>query len=136
MVAGTPFANYQLVGAQVAPTLNGVNTLLANNHIETDFGSNAQSNGPGNPSSSCITCHFLASIGSCNTSGKYINRASIFQNYGSTGYQTGNGFVGAFPTSQYNLSSGNGGPFLTSDFVWSVQEAPSTTGNPCSSSSK
>jgi hypothetical protein len=136
LVAGTPLANYQLVGAQVAPTLNNINTLLANNHIETDFGSNAQSNGPGNPSSSCITCHFLASIGSCNAAGKYINRASIFQNYGSTGYQTGNGFTGAFPTSQYSLTNGNGGPFLTSDFVWSVQEAPSTTGNPCSSSAK
>jgi hypothetical protein len=116
----------------VAPTVNGVNILLANNHIETDFGSNAKSNGPGNPSSSCITCHYLASIGTCPSGNQSINRALIFKSFGS-GYQTGTGFTGAFPSAQFTSS---GGPYLSTDFVWSVQEAPWASGNSCPSAGK
>jgi hypothetical protein len=142
LIGSTVFANYQLVGVQVAPTLNNVNTLLANNQIETDFGStlgNGAGN-PSNPSSSCITCHFQASIGSLNTSScsnstasAYINRNSIFAGFGSG--QVGDwGFVGAFPTATYKSTSG--GPYLAADFVWSVQEAPWGSGNGCPAGAK
>ncbi len=138
LVKGTPLANYNLVGVQVAPTLRGVNTLMANNQIETDLGSTI-SNGqsvpsapPPNPTSSCITCHYLASIGICNNNnGKpYISRNSIFAPNsfsGTTGF-TYAGFTGAFPTSTYSTPN-TGAPYLSSDFVWSVQEAsfPSET---------
>jgi hypothetical protein len=136
MISKTVFANYRLVGVQVAPTLNNVATLLANNHIETDFGSTL-SNGSGNPSnptSSCITCHYLASIGTVNTGNcstktpsAYINRNSIFAGFGS-GQVGAWGFVGAFPSNTYSSS---GGPYLSTDFVWSVQEATWSSGNGC-----
>lgn len=133
MLAGTPFANYQLVGVQVAPTLNGAKTLLANNHIETDFGSTmANTGGQSNPTSSCITCHYLASIGTCGKGQSAISRAGIFAGFGGSGYQPGWGYDGAFPASQY---SSGGGPYLSSDFVWSVQEAPWASGNGCPASS-
>jgi hypothetical protein len=133
MLAGTPFANYQLVGVQVAPTLDGVSTLLANNHIETDFGSTmANTGGQSNPTSSCITCHYLASIGNCPKGNTAISRAGIFAGFGGSGYQPGWGYDGAFPSSQY--TSGNVS-YLSSDFVWSVQEAPWASGNACPSTS-
>lgn len=135
MLAGTPFANYQLVGVQVADTLNGANTLLANNQIETDFGSTmANTGGQSNPTSSCITCHYMASIGGCPSGNTSISRGNIFAGFGENNtYQPGWGYSGAFPTSEYTAS---GGPFLSSDFVWSVQEAPWTGGQKaCPSSS-
>jgi len=139
MISNTVLANYQLVGVQVAPTLNNVATLLANNQIETDFGStlgNGQGS-PSNPTSSCITCHFLASIGTVNTGNcsatnpsASLNRNSIFGGFGSG--QVGSwGFTGAFPSDTYKS---DGGPYLSTDFVWSIQEAPWTSGNGCTSS--
>jgi hypothetical protein len=140
MISKTVLANYQLVGVQVVPTLNNIATLLANNQIETDFGSTLGngSGNPSNPTSSCITCHYLASIGTVNTSNctknppsASINRNSIFAGFG-TGQVGDWGFVGAFPASTY---SSGGGPYLSTDFVWSVQEASWTSGNGCPSAS-
>jgi hypothetical protein len=133
MLAGTPFANYQLVGVQVAPTLNGASTLLANNHIETDFGSTmANTGGNSNPTSSCITCHYLASIGNCPKGQQAISRAGIFAGFGGSGYEPGWGHAGDFPSSQYKSGDVS---YLSSDFVWSVQEAPWASGNSCPSTS-
>jgi hypothetical protein len=137
LVKGTPLANYNLVGVQVVPTLNNINTLLANNQIETDIGSNLSN--PYNPSSSCITCHYMASIGTCNNNNgsPYLNRIGttkpVSQQPGAFAYQ---GYAGAFPSATY--SSANG-PYLSTDFVWSVVEssfAQGTTSCPTSSAAK
>lgn len=132
MLAGTPFANYRLVGVQVAFMLNGVPTLVANNHIETDFGANQPSTG--NPSSSCITCHYYASIGPLNTSpctqsppkSANIRRLGIFAT-GTSGY-TGDG--------QPSLYTNKNGTYVDTDFVWSAQLAQWNLkqGNGCPSS--
>jgi hypothetical protein len=80
LFAGTFLANYKLVGVQVSPTMpDGSPSYLANNHLETDFGAIAIGNVSGVPqnvnrSSSCITCHYNASIGSTNTEQcNYVN---------------------------------------------------------------
>ncbi len=120
MLQGTPFANYTLVGVQVATMLNGVPTLLANNQIETDFG--AQDPSTGNPSSSCITCHYYASIGPLNTSpctqtpakSANVRRLGIFAPSGTSGF-TGDG--------QPSLYTNSKGTFVDSDFIWSIQLA-------------
>ena len=134
MLAGTPFANYRLVGVQVAFMLNGVPTLLANNHIETDFGANQPSTG--NPSSSCITCHYYASIGPLNTApctqtpakSANVRRLGIFAT-GTSGY-TGNG--------QPSLYTNKNGTYVGADFLWSVQLAKwnLTQGNGCPATAK
>lgn len=119
MLAGTPFANYRLVGVQVAFMLNGVPTLLANNHIETDFGANQPSTG--NPSSSCITCHYYASIGPLNTKpctstppkAANVRRLGIFAS-------TTSGYTGQGQPSLYTNSNGT---FVAGDFLWSLQLA-------------
>lgn len=51
-LAGTVFAKYQLVGTQTRFTAGGQPTLLANSQIESAF----------QHTSSCITCHAMASI--------------------------------------------------------------------------
>jgi hypothetical protein len=95
LLANTPLANYRLVGVQIASTLDGTPTgaisYLANNHLETDFGAVQIGNKSGAPqpvnrSSSCITCHYNASIGSTNTTackydstGKYQGGAAYFR---------------------------------------------------------
>jgi hypothetical protein len=95
LLANTPLANYRLVGVQIAPTLDGTPTgavsYLANDHLETDFGAIQIGNSSGAPqavnrSSSCITCHYNASIGSTNTtackydsSGKYQSGTAYFR---------------------------------------------------------
>jgi hypothetical protein len=95
MLQNTFLANYILVGVQVAPTLdgtpNGPTSYLANNHLETDFGAVQIGNSSGAPqqvnrSSSCITCHYNASIGSTNTTackydsnGKYLSGSAYFR---------------------------------------------------------
>jgi len=84
MFAGTPLANYKLVGVQVAPTMpDGSPSYLANNQLETDFGAIAIGDKSGNPqavnrSSSCITCHYNASIGSTNTTGCQYDSAGNY----------------------------------------------------------
>jgi hypothetical protein len=134
MLQGTPFANYRLAGVQVAFMLNGVPTLVANNHIETDFGANQPSTG--NPSSSCITCHYYASIGPLNTSpctqtpakSANVRRLGIFATATS-------GYTGAGQPSLYTNSKGT---FASSDFLWSVQLAQwnLAQGNGCPPSAK
>jgi hypothetical protein len=132
MLAGTAFANYQLVGAQVAFTVNGVPTLLANTHIETDFG--AVNTIAQNPSSSCITCHYYASIGPLNTKPcpskpANIRRINIFKGFatGANNKSYGYGYTGNGDPAQYTSNGGNG-PFVSSDFVWSIQLAQWKTG--------
>jgi len=128
MLAGTPFANYKLVGVQVAFMVNGAPTILANNHIETDFG--ATNTGNGNPSSSCISCHYYASIGNLNTGncskGKAANirRIGIFQNTNQIpGMQAfGAGYTGNGQPSLYN-ANGSAGPYIAGDFAWTLQLA-------------
>ncbi|HZF07961.1 MAG TPA: hypothetical protein VFE33_04135 [Thermoanaerobaculia bacterium] len=125
MLAGTPFANYKLVGVQVAFMVNGVPTLLANNHIETDFGA---TNTLTNPTSSCITCHYYASIGNLNTNncskGKSANvrRIGIFQTTTQIPNMQafGTGYTGNGQSSLYN-ASGSSGPYVAGDFIWTLQ---------------
>jgi hypothetical protein len=164
LLANTPLANYRLVGVQIAPTLDatptGAISYLANDHLETDFGAVQIGNSSGAPqavnrSSSCITCHYNASIGSTNTTackydstGKYqsgtayFRRAPIylrnqdaanppFSNNNGLGacaaYNDANGnpagYVGPFKPSVYSHQCESKGSFVSSDFVWSVQEA-------------
>jgi hypothetical protein len=151
MLANTPFAHYKLVGVQVAFMVNGVPTLLANNHIETDFGATNTSN---NPSSSCITCHYYASIGNLNTKNcpskpANVRRIGIFktttpipnmQAFGS-GY-TGNGQPSCYgqtgSTNPCNTTATTppSGPYIGGDFVWTLQLAQwnLAQGNGCSTS--
>jgi len=51
-LAGTKWANYELVGVQIAATDGGKPVVLANTQIETAFQSR----------SSCLTCHAIANI--------------------------------------------------------------------------
>jgi hypothetical protein len=151
MLAGTPFANYKLVGVQVAFMINGKPTILANNHVETDFGA---TNTLTNPTSSCITCHYYASIGNLNTSNcmktppkaANVRRIGIFQTTtpipnmqaNGTGY-TGDGQPNCYnqsgSTNPCNSSSG-AGPFVGGDFVWTLQLAQwnLSQGNGCPTS--
>jgi len=133
MLQGTPFANYRLVGVQVATMINGVPALVANNHIETDFGANDSSTG--NPSSSCITCHYYASIGPLNTGPcsntpphANVRRLGIFATPTS-------GYTGDGTPSLYTNSKGT---FVASDFLWSIQLAQwnLAQGNGCPTSAK
>ncbi|MEA2695051.1 MAG: hypothetical protein QOJ16_4438 [Acidobacteriota bacterium] len=130
MLAGTPFANYKLVGVQMAFMLNGKPTLLANNHVETDFGA---TNTLTNPTSSCITCHYYASTGNLNTKNcpskaANIRRIGIFQTTNTipnmqafgTGY-TGNGQPSLY--NQTGTGSSAVGPYMGNDFVWTTQLA-------------
>lgn len=123
--------NYRLVGLQVAPVIGSSPTLLANSHIETDFGATNVNN---NPSSSCITCHSLASIGSVNTSGCPSKPASMNRIGIRAGTTPPSGYSGAFPVKLYQ-SSQTAGPSLSSDFVWSVNEAQWQGGNGCTGQS-
>lgn len=161
LLANTPLANYRLVGVQVAPTIDGTPTgaisYLANDHLETDFGAvqiGANPSFPPGRSSSCITCHYNASIGSTNTtlctydkSGNYqsgtayFRRAPIylrnqdaappFTNNNGQGacnaYTDANnnpaGYIGPFKPSVYTHQCESKGSFVSTDFVWSIQEA-------------
>jgi hypothetical protein len=169
LLANTPLASYRLVGVQVAPTLDATPTgpvsYLANDHLETDFGAVQIGNSSGPPpavsrSSSCITCHYNASIGSTNTTSckydakgiyipptssapsfAYFRRAPIYlrnqdaappfsNNNGqgacaaySDAHGNPAGYVGAFKPSVYSHQCESKGSFVSSDFVWSLQEA-------------
>jgi hypothetical protein len=128
MLAGTPFANYKLVGVQVAFVINGVPTLLANNHVETDFGA---TNTLTNPTSSCITCHYYASIGNLNTNNcsktppkANIRRIGIFNTTTQVPNMQamGTGYTGNGMSNLYN-ASGSSGPYIGGDFIWTLQLA-------------
>ncbi|MEO8128716.1 MAG: hypothetical protein ABJF23_04240 [Bryobacteraceae bacterium] len=133
LLAKTVLANYRLVGVQVAPTLDATPTgpisYLANNHLETDFGAVKIGNSSGAPqtvnrSSSCITCHYNASIGSTNTTpckydstGKYLSgtayfrRAPIYlrnQDAANPPFSNNNGLG---PCAAYNDANGNPGGY-------------------------
>jgi hypothetical protein len=171
LLANTPFANYRLVGVQVAPTLDatptGAISYLANDNLETDFGAVQVGNSSGTPqavnrSSSCITCHYNASIGSTNTeynatynsgckydsSGNYVTGTAFFRrapiylrnqdasnppfsnNNGQgacSAYSDANGnpagYIGPFKPSVYRHQCKSKGSFVSTDFVWSIQEA-------------
>jgi hypothetical protein len=101
-LAGTPYAYYQANGVQTTyTTAEGAATLLANTQIETKF----------QTSSSCITCHALASV----STGKQP-RLDFFQ------LKAGNlsGFTGAPPTTPFGPGPDQ---FSSLDFVWSMREA-------------
>jgi len=101
MLANTYLANYRLVGVQVAPTTDGTPTgptsYLANYHLETDFGAIKIGTAAVNRSSSCITCHYNASIGSTNTEPVVKGNGSGCR-YGSGGkYESGAAYFRRVP---------------------------------------
>lgn len=100
-LAGTPLASYQLMGVQTAFTVGDQPTLLANTQIETYF----------QRTSSCITCHALASV---STGAK--PRLDLFT------LSAGNlvGPVGPAPTAPFGPGPDQ---FSSLDFVWSLREA-------------
>jgi hypothetical protein len=101
LLAGTPLAYYQANGVQTEFVVDGQPTLLTNSQIETRF----------QASSSCMTCHALASV----STGQQA-RLDFFQ------LQAGNlsGFVGMPPTSPFGPGPDQ---FSALDFVWSMREA-------------
>ncbi len=130
LLANTPLANYRLVGVQVAPTLDGTPTgaisYLANDHLETDFGAVQIGNSSGTPqavnrSSSCITCHYNASIGSTNTTAC---------KYDSTGkYQSGTAYFRRAPIYLRNQDAANP-PFSNNNGLGSCAAYNDANGNP------
>jgi hypothetical protein len=125
LLKGTRLANYRLVAAQVVPVLGGQNTLSANNVIETDFGSPKYGGSLLNPSSSCISCHYAASIGPLTTSPCSLGRINFFAPPAFA-----SGLQGAFDPSVYSVSSGTG--YVSSDFVWTLRKAQwNATGSGC-----
>lgn len=101
-LAGTPYAYYRTNGVQTTfTTVEGAATLLANTQIETKF----------QTSSSCMTCHALASV----STGKQA-RLDFFQ------LKAGNlsGFTGAPPTTPFGPGPDQ---YSALDFVWSLREA-------------
>lgn len=130
LLKGTPFANLKLIGVQVIPVLNGTNTMLANSHIETDFGSTQSVLGQAqSPTSSCITCHFNAGIGpvtNCPTSSKPTATPRVYRLPVCTDSPCTTGFIGAFQPSLFGKSTGGlntNGPSISTDFVWSMKLA-------------
>ncbi len=101
LLAGTPLAYYQANGLQTEFVAGGQPTLLANTQIETRF----------QTSSSCITCHALASV----STGKQA-RLDFFE------LKAGNltGFTGMPPTTPFGPGPDQ---FSALDFVWSMREA-------------
>jgi hypothetical protein len=123
MLKGTRLANYRLVAIQVVPVLSGTNTLVANNVIETDFGSPNYGGSPLNPSSSCISCHYAASIGPVTQSPCSLGRINFFASGSDSGLQ------GAFQPSIYAASPTG---YVSSDFVWTMRKAQwLNTGSGC-----
>ncbi|KAB2910843.1 MAG: hypothetical protein F9K40_01855 [Kofleriaceae bacterium] len=100
-LAGTPLAYYRANGVQTEFVAGGAPTLLANSQIETKF----------QKTSSCITCHALASV---STGAQ--PRLDFFQ------LKAGNlsGFVGMPPTSPFGPGPDQ---YSALDFVWSMREA-------------
>jgi len=154
MTSQTVFSNYKLVGVQVAGTTpDGKTSLLANNHMETDFGAKSVAGATYATSSSCVTCHYNASIGSVNTTScvynkqtgayqsgsAYFRRVPVYQRTSSCAeVLSGNlptGYTGAFQPSLYqpvpsSQSCYSRGSFLAADFVWSMQNANWQKQNP------
>lgn len=128
LLKNTPFAKYSLVGVQVFPTIGGTNTMLANSHIETDLGATS------NLTSSCVSCHYNASVGAVNCknpSSPRVNRLPVCVD--SSDYPCTQGFMGSF---QPTLYAGSGGPYVSSDFIWSMRRATwqNTSSSGCTTS--
>jgi hypothetical protein len=101
---GTKWAYYRLRGTQIEFTdSRGNPTLLANSKPEEGF----------QLTSSCITCHAMATIG--KRKGDRANRLEFFKDDGS-------GFVGT-PNPAWFESDGAGGKYTQLDFVWSFFRA-------------
>lgn len=98
LLAGTVYDQYQLVGTQIAFTEDDKATLLANSQIESAF----------QTESSCITCHYTATI-SKETSGA-LRFSFVDTTDGNLSY-----YVGAPPDIPDS--------FLSMDFVWSLRLA-------------
>jgi hypothetical protein len=100
-LAGTPYAYYQLMGVQTEDTIVGAPVLLASTQMETKF----------QRSSSCLTCHALASI----STGKRA-RLPLFT------LSAGNlvGTTGAPPTAPFGPGADQ---YSALDAVWSMREA-------------
>ncbi len=153
MVSGTVFGNYKLMGVQVAGTTpDGKPSLLGNDQMETDFGAKSVAGTSYATSSSCVTCHYSASVGSVNTTGctynasgqntggtAYFRRVPIYQRTSSCAEVLSNGFPtgysGAFQPPLYQpvpqtQSCYSHGSFLSADFVWSMQNAKWQVKNP------
>jgi|GEM_PF-3572343 len=153
MTGSTVFGNYKLMGVQVAGTTpDGKPALLGNDQLETDFGAKSVAGTSYATSSSCVTCHYSASVGSVNTTGctynssgkntggsAYFRRVPIYQRTSSCSEVLSNGFPtgysGAFQPPLYQpvpqaQSCYSHGSFLSADFVWSIQNAKWQVKNP------
>ncbi len=97
-LAGTIYDQYQLVGTQIAFTDGDQATLLANSQIESAF----------QTESSCITCHYTATI-SKETTGA-LRYSFVDTTGGDLSY-----YVGTPPDIPDS--------FLSMDFVWSLRLA-------------
>lgn len=102
LLAGTKWANYELVGVQTAGVVGGKATLLANTQMETTFQTR----------SSCLTCHGIASVTADpdyrNKKGGEL-RKSWVDLKSSPPY-----YIGAVPPLT---------PWIGQDFVWSLDRA-------------
>jgi len=99
LFAGTVWQYYRMDGYQTGYGAADKPTLLANSQMETNFQS----------SSSCMTCHSLASIGALKPGPP---RFPFFNNM--------QGYTGAPPTAPFGSGPGQ---FTPLDFVWSMREA-------------
>lgn len=95
-VAGSPWQYYQLRGSQWSFVVDNQPVIVANTQIETQF----------QQSSSCMTCHALASVGAKSSRAEMWNMAN------------GNvqGYVGDPPPL-------DGSKFKSLDYVWSLRRA-------------
>lgn len=119
-IEGTRWENYRLRGTQTEFTTGtGMPTVLANSQIEEGF----------QTSSSCITCHAMASVGRRKGSAVPANRLSIF----STTYPSATGGVvigpigipqaGLFESTSIDNDVVGELNYLQLDFVWSLMRA-------------
>lgn len=120
-LGGTPWQYYNLRGVQINYTdINNVPTILANTQIETNF----------QKTSSCITCHALATIGN-----SFDGRLAFFDFAGGTDFEA---YVGNIANLTFYATddtpvyyNGNFGfsddtktlRYKQLDFVWSFKEA-------------
>ena len=101
-LAGTKWANYEMVGVQTAPMEGGAPVLLANTQIETLFQSR----------SSCLTCHGVANIATHKPVKPEDDlRKSFVQ---STPPVSPPYYIGDPPPLA---------PWISQDFVWSLRRA-------------
>ena len=120
-IEGTFWENYRLRGVQIDFTDPiGKPTILANSQIEEGF----------QTTSSCITCHAMASIGPRIGKEKQANRLPIFQDtHAITGKDSVVvGPIGApdysmFESKKFGDEVVGGVNYIQTDFVWSLMRA-------------